>query len=84
MKKYKKDLGNPNLVICLDAGATNNQSIFVTTTLRGIMAFDLTVTTGLKGMHSGYSGAWPQPWPLMNKLLSRLINPDTQMMNPQF
>ena len=59
MQKYKSQLGNPDLVICLDAVALNDSTLFGTTTLRGIVAFDLTVKTGTNNIHSGDSGAYP-------------------------
>jgi len=78
MKKYKSQLGNPNLVLCLDAVALNNSTLFATTTLRGIVAFDLSVTIGTGNMHSGYSGAYPQAHSIMNQLLSRVHDEKTQ------
>ena len=66
MQKYKAELGNPDLVICLDSIANNTQSMFVTSTLRGILNFDVKVTTGKSNMHSGFSGPFPQPYPIIN------------------
>mmetsp|Transcript_29286 Transcript_29286/g.38998 ORF Transcript_29286/g.38998 Transcript_29286/m.38998 type:complete len:136 (+) Transcript_29286:273-680(+) len=43
MQKHKAELGNPDVVICLDAIANNTSTIFVTSTLRGIVGFDLKV-----------------------------------------
>ena len=77
IQKYKSELGNPNLVICLDAVASNTQSLFITSTLRGNFYFDIKVQTGKSNMHSGFSGAFPQPYPIMNKLLGRIMDFDT-------
>ena len=77
MKRHKNELGNPDLVICLDAVANNTESLFVTSTLRGIIGFDIKVTTGKSNMHSGFSGAFPQPYPIMNRLLARIQNFET-------
>lgn len=84
MKKHKDELGSPDLVICLDAIANNTQSLFVTSTLRGIFNFDIKVQTGKSNMHSGFSGAFPQPYPIMNRLISRIFNFETQELLPQF
>ena len=82
VKKHKSELGNPDLVICLDSIANNTQSIFVTSTLRGIIGFDIKVTTGKSNYHSGFSGAFPQPYPIMNRLLGRIMDFETQQLLP--
>lgn len=84
MKKHKDELGSPDLVICLDAIANNTQSLFVTSTLRGIFNFDIKVQTGKSNMHSGFSGAFPQPYPIMNRLIARIFNFETQELLPEF
>jgi len=38
MQKYKGELGNPSLVICLDSGGIDTSTFFVTSTLRGIVS----------------------------------------------
>lgn len=43
MNKYKGEMGNPDLVICLDEDANNTESLFVTTSLRGVVTFDIKV-----------------------------------------
>ena len=59
MKKYKSKLGSPDLVICLDSVALTNEAFFITSTLRGCIAFDITIETASSNFHSGYSGAFP-------------------------
>ena len=84
MQKHKGELGNPDLVICLDALAINTSTLFVTSTLRGCINFDIKVQTGKSNMHSGFSGAFPQPYPIMNNLLGRMMNFETQEMLAEF
>lgn len=43
MQKHVEELRNPELVICIDAVANNTSTIFVTSTLRGCLNFDLKV-----------------------------------------
>ena len=38
MKKYKGELGNPSLVVCLDSIAYDTSHFFVTSTLRGCIS----------------------------------------------
>lgn len=84
IKKLKSELGKPDLVIGLDAMALNTETIFVTTTLRGILAFDLTVQTAKSNMHSGFSGPYPNSYFVMNQLLARVVNFETHEMLPEF
>jgi len=64
--------------------AINTSTIFVTTTLRGILSFDLTVQTAKSNMHSGFSGPYPNPYFIMNQLLARVVNFETQELLPEF
>ena len=40
--------------------------------------------TAKENMHSGFSGTYPQPYPIMNKLLMRVLNFDTQQLLEAF
>ena len=52
--------------------------------MRGIIGFDIKVTTGKSNYHSGFSGAFPQPYPIMNRLLGRIMDFETQQLLPKF
>ena len=84
MQKHKEELGNPDLVVCLDSIANNTETLFVTSTLRGCINFDVKVQTGKNNMHSGHSGAFPQPFYVINQLLGRVIDLNTQELLPDF
>lgn len=56
IKNYKDDLGKPDLIICLDAGAYTEDTITVTNSLRGCLNFDLTAKVGSNHCHSGVGG----------------------------
>jgi acetylornithine deacetylase/succinyl-diaminopimelate desuccinylase-like protein len=45
MQRYKDShIGSPNMVFCLDASAFLQDSLAVSSTLRGVLTFDLTVS----------------------------------------
>src|SRR5262249_29777145 len=49
----KSRIGEPSLVVCLDSGCANYDQLWVTTSLRGMMAGLLTVQVLEEGVHSG-------------------------------
>lgn len=66
-------IGSPELVICLDSGAGNYDQLWLTTSLRGLLAGSLRVNILEEGVHSGYgSGAVPSSFRIARALLSRL------------
>jgi len=70
IKTYKHLLGNPNLVICLDSGASRPDCLSITSTLRGYLDFDLKVKVADNNMHSGISsGICPNPFQIILTLL---------------
>ena len=66
-------IGSPSLVICLDSGCGNYDQLWLTTSLRGVIAGTLTVTVLGEGVHSGdASGVVPSSFRILRHLLSRL------------
>lgn len=66
-------LGNPSLVVCLDSGCANYEQLWVTTSLRGMLAGDLTVSVLEAGVHSGdASGVVPSSFRIARMLLDRI------------
>jgi acetylornithine deacetylase/succinyl-diaminopimelate desuccinylase-like protein len=66
-------IGTPSLVICLDSGCGNYDQLWMTTSLRGIVAGQLTVQVLDEGVHSGAaSGIVPSSFRIARQLLSRL------------
>ena len=61
-------------VICLDTwGPTNNHFHYMKSS-RGLISFDLKITTGLKAVHSGsFGGIIPDPMMIFNNILSNRI-----------
>ncbi len=71
-----KDLGEPSLVVCLDAECGNYQQLWTTTSLRGNLVGRLKVRVLSEGAHSGLaSGIAPTAFRLIQQLLERVENP---------
>jgi len=74
----KDRLGNPGLVICLDSGCGDYERLWITTSLRGLLSGNLTVSTLTEGVHSGAaSGIVPSTFRIARHLLSRLEDEKT-------
>jgi acetylornithine deacetylase/succinyl-diaminopimelate desuccinylase-like protein len=71
-------IGDPTLVICLDAECGNYDQVWCTTSLRGNMVGRLHVRVLTEGVHSGMAtGIAPTPFRIVGQLLARLENPVT-------
>ncbi|MBI1364461.1 MAG: M20/M25/M40 family metallo-hydrolase [Alphaproteobacteria bacterium] len=71
-------LGEPALLICLDSGAGDYDRLWLTTSLRGIAAGDLTVRVLEEGVHSGdASGVVPSSFRIAKQLIARIEDPAT-------
>jgi acetylornithine deacetylase/succinyl-diaminopimelate desuccinylase-like protein len=71
-------LGEPSLVVCLDAECGNYEQLWCTTSLRGNLVGTLTVRVLTEGVHSGMAtGIAPTPLRILAQLLARLENPVT-------
>jgi acetylornithine deacetylase/succinyl-diaminopimelate desuccinylase-like protein len=71
-------LGEPALVVCLDAECGNYDQVWCTTSLRGNMVGTLRVRVLTEGVHSGMAtGIAPTPFRILEQLLARLENPVT-------
>ena len=71
-------LGEPSLVVCLDAECGNYEQLWCTTSLRGIVDGTLRVRVLTEGVHSGMAtGIAPTPFRILEQLLGRIENPVT-------
>jgi acetylornithine deacetylase/succinyl-diaminopimelate desuccinylase-like protein len=71
-------IGAVSLVICLDSGAGDYDHLWVTTSLRGLVAGTLTVDVLTEGVHSGSaSGVVPSSFRILRRLLDRVEDSDT-------
>jgi acetylornithine deacetylase/succinyl-diaminopimelate desuccinylase-like protein len=71
-------LGEPSLVVCLDAECGNYDQVWCTTSLRGNLLGTLRVRVLTEGVHSGMAtGIAPTPFRILEQLLARIENPVT-------
>ena len=71
-------IGDPSLVVCLDAECGNYDQIWCTTSLRGNLTGRLRVKVLTEGVHSGMAtGIAPTPFRIVAQILSRIENPVT-------
>jgi acetylornithine deacetylase/succinyl-diaminopimelate desuccinylase-like protein len=71
-------IGDPSLVVCLDAECGNYEQVWCTTSLRGNLVGNLRVRVLTEGVHSGMAtGIAATPFRILEQLLARLENPVT-------
>jgi acetylornithine deacetylase/succinyl-diaminopimelate desuccinylase-like protein len=71
-------IGDPSLVVCLDAECGNYDQVWCTTSLRGNITGKLRVRVLTEGVHSGMStGIVPTPFRIVEQLLARIESPVT-------
>ncbi len=71
-------IGDPSLVVCLDAECGNYDQLWCTTSLRGNLVGTLHVRVLDEGVHSGMStGIAPTPFRIVEQLLARIESPVT-------
>jgi acetylornithine deacetylase/succinyl-diaminopimelate desuccinylase-like protein len=77
-------IGSPSLVVCLDSGCGNYDQLWLTTSLRGVVAGTLSVEILREGVHSGHaSGIVPSSFRIFRQLLSRLEDEATGTVRPE-
>ena len=78
-------LGVPDLVIVLDTGGIDYDRLWITESLRGIVAGTLSVKVSTVGVHSGHgSGIMPSSFRLARQLLSRIEDENTGEIKPEW
>ncbi len=71
-------IGQPSLVVCLDSGCGNYEQLWLTTSLRGLIAGNLRVQVLEEGVHSGdASGVVASSFRILRQLLSRIDDEGT-------
>jgi acetylornithine deacetylase/succinyl-diaminopimelate desuccinylase-like protein len=53
LKTLDEKIGKPDFVFCLDSGCSNYESMWLTTSLRGVLEGTVTVDVLTEGVHSG-------------------------------
>jgi acetylornithine deacetylase/succinyl-diaminopimelate desuccinylase-like protein len=83
MEAFADRIGIPSLVICLDSGCGDYERLWNTTSLRGLIAGDLTVRILREGVHSGdASGIVPSSFRILRMLLDRLEDATSGQIRP--
>eukprot|EP01017_Pseudomicrothorax_dubius_P038257 TRINITY_DN5704_c0_g1_i1.p1 TRINITY_DN5704_c0_g1~~TRINITY_DN5704_c0_g1_i1.p1 ORF type:complete len:484 (+),score=120.17 TRINITY_DN5704_c0_g1_i1:1396-2847(+) len=83
--KMLKRIGSPRLVVCLDSGASDYDTLWITDSLRGLMLGKLNVEVLSEGVHSGdASGIVPSSFRIARQLLDRIENIETGYVNERF
>jgi acetylornithine deacetylase/succinyl-diaminopimelate desuccinylase-like protein len=71
-------IGDPSLVVCLDAECGNYEQVWCTTSLRGNLVATLRVRVLTEGVHSGMAtGIAPTAFRILEQLLARIESPVT-------
>ena len=71
-------LGNVDLVLCLDSGCATYDTMWLTTSLRGLVGANLSVDIVTEGLHSGSAGGVvPSTFRILRHLLDRIENSET-------
>jgi acetylornithine deacetylase/succinyl-diaminopimelate desuccinylase-like protein len=66
-------IGQPDLVVCLDAFSPDATRVWCTTSLRGIVVLDVTASVLRRPVHSGDAGSIvPSPFRVLRRLLDRV------------
>ncbi len=72
------ELGEVDLVLCLDSGCIDYETLWLTTSLRGLAGGKLRVQVVTEGIHSGAaSGVVPSSFRLTRQLLDRIEEAET-------
>ncbi len=78
LRALGQTIGEPSLVICLDAEAGNYEQVWCTTSLRGNVTGDLHIRMLNEGVHSGMgTGIAATPFRVAQQILARLESPIT-------
>lgn len=84
MEHLNARMGTPSLVICLDSWCGNYNQLWCTTSLRGCLFGDLSVSLLAEDVHSGdASGVIPSSFRVVRQLLSRLEDEQTGEIIPR-
>ena len=71
-------IGKPSLVVCLDSGCGNYDQLWMTTSLRGLVAGNLRIDILGEGVHSGdASGIVPSSFRILRQVLARIDDTET-------
>lgn len=74
----KDFIGKPDFMFCMDSGAFDYKSMWLTSSLRGICILDVTINAAKGGFHSGLvGGIVPETFRVLRELLDRIDDAKT-------
>lgn len=78
IEHLRESIGEPDLLICLDAECGNYDQMWLTTSLRGVISATLKVEVLTEGVHSGGAGGIvPSSFRVIRRLLDRIEDSST-------
>ena len=77
LAKFRDQIGDPELMLCLDTSSISEQHFSIASSMRGIINFDVSVKLIENGVHSGYSGIAASSFRVMRDVLDRLEDSKT-------
>ena len=84
LKKNLEKIGEPSVMVCLDSGTVDYEHFSLTTSLRGMITFELKVEVTSEGLHSGQaSGIVPDTFRIARDLLARFEDTKTGQVIPE-
>jgi len=83
--KLKNRIGTPDMLICLDSGCLNYDTLWITTSLRGVIVVDIKIETMEEAVHSGSGGGIaPDSFMILRSLLERIEDSKTGRVCDEF
>jgi acetylornithine deacetylase/succinyl-diaminopimelate desuccinylase-like protein len=81
----KEFIQKPDFLLCLDTGALNYDTFWLSSSLRGMCALTVTVKGAKEGYHSGeVGGIVPETFRVLRTLLNRIEDPHTHKTVAEF
>ncbi len=83
VEALRQRIGEPDLVVCLDAECGNYDQLWITTSLRGMLPGVLSVAVLAEGQHSGAAGGIvPSSFRLLRDVMDRVEDPHSGRLHP--
>ena len=81
----KERIGTPDLVVCLDSGCLDYNTLWITTSLRGVVNVDIKIDVLEEAVHSGVgTGICPDSLMILRSLLERIEDSKTGRVHEDF
>ena len=81
----KDAIGTPDMVFCMDSGAFDYESLWLTSSLRGVIEASYNIEAGMQGYHSGeLGGILPETFRVWRDLLDRVDDVKTGRCAAEF